>query len=209
MIQAQVLDQVGSKRSKGLSKRNNRNGNSVVAGASKPAPDLGEYSVWSADAFNQLVHKLSVRYELKNNQRTERNDPAKLAVNTKPNQLTKHFTEINNEDRNRSVPSAAKRIIESTKRIISGIKRIIDAGNRKFVKDHGDFIQETRARLEQQNQRLRGREQGKKGFDFSDGIGILKLEQREFFSQISAEINDEFQHSISKVMDEGLRRGRT
>ena len=190
----------------GLSKRNNRNGNSVVAGGSaSPAPDLGEYSVWSADAFNQLVHKLSVRYELKNNQRTERNDPAKLAVNTKPNQLTKHFTEINNEDRNRSVPSAAKRIIESTKRIISGTKRIIDAGN-QFVKDHLEFIQETRARLEQQNQRLRGREQGKKGFDFSDGIGIFKARAREFFSRFSAEINSQFQHSISKIMDEGLRR---
>ncbi len=118
----------------------------MLGAAASPAPDLGEYSVWSADAFNQLVHKLSVRYELKNNQRTERNDPAELAVNTKPNQLTKHFTEINNEDEIDQYLAQQKRIIESTKRIISGTKRIIDAGS-QFVKDHLEFIQETRARV--------------------------------------------------------------
>lgn len=40
----------------------------------------------------------------------------------------------------------------------------------------------------------------KEGINFSDGIGIFKARAREFFSRFSAEINSQFQHSISYQM---------
>lgn len=187
-----------------LSKRNNRNGNSVVAGVSaSQAPDLGEYSVWSADAFNQLVHKLSVRYELKNNQRPKRNDPTKLAVNTKPTQLPEHFTEINNEDRNRSIPSAAKRIIESTKQIVSGTKRLIDATSR-LIKERLELLRQAESRLEQQNQQLGNRERNEEEINFSDEIGAVKTRTRNIFRKISDSITHQLEQAISRAMDESL-----
>ena len=169
-----------------------------IAVASSQAYDMGSYSIWSADAFNELIYNLSVQYELKNNQRPKRNDPTKLAVNTKPNQLPEHFTEINNEDRNRSVPSRTKLLADATNRIIAGASQ--------FIKNHLGFLQDAGTRLEQQNQRFREREPNKKGFDFADEIGNFTARTRKFFSRISTEINNQFHLSISKVMDEGLRR---
>ncbi|MFX5168765.1 relaxase/mobilization nuclease domain-containing protein [Acinetobacter baumannii] len=169
-----------------------------IAVASSQAHDMGSYSIWSADAFNELIYNLSVQYELKNNQRPKRNDPTKLAVNTKPNQLPEHFTEINNEDRNRSVPSRTKLLADATNRIIAGASQ--------FIKNHLGFLQDAGTRLEQQNQRFREREPNKKGFDFADEIGNFTARTRKFFSRISTEINNQFHLSISKVMDEGLRR---
>ena len=128
----------------------------------------------------------------------KRNDPTKLAVNTKPNQLPEHFTEINNEDRNRSVPSRTKLLADATNRIIAGASQ--------FIKNHLGFLQDAGTRLEQQNQRFREREPNKKGFDFADEIGNFTARTRKFFSRISTEINNQFHLSISKVMDEGLRR---
>lgn len=169
-----------------------------IAVASSQAHDMGSYSIWSADAFNELIYNLSVQYELKNNQRPKRNDPTKLAVNTKPNQLPEHFTEINNEDRNRSVPSRTKLLADATNRIIAGASQ--------FIKNHLGFLQDAGTRLEQQNQRFREREPNKKGFDFADEIGNFTARTRKFFSRISTEINNQFHLSISKVMDESLRR---
>ncbi|MDV5263239.1 hypothetical protein [Acinetobacter baumannii] len=81
MIQAQVLDQVRQAIKDCQSEIIETEIQSLL-GAQQAQHLTWASTVWSADAFNQLVHKLSVRYELKNNQRTERNDPAKLAVNT-------------------------------------------------------------------------------------------------------------------------------
>ncbi|RSF45159.1 relaxase/mobilization nuclease domain-containing protein [Acinetobacter baumannii] len=159
---------------------------------------IGSYSGWSADAFNEFIYNLSVQYKPKDNPSAKRNDSTEFTKNTKSNQYFEQPKEISDADRNRLLPSRTKRIIEST-------KRLLDAG-KQFIKDHLGFIQETTTRLEQQNQQLGRGERNKEGINFSDEIGIFKARAREFFSRFSAEINSQFQHSISKVMDEGLRR---
>ncbi|MEQ1351947.1 hypothetical protein ABLU18_14325 [Acinetobacter junii] len=174
-----------------------------IAVASSQAHDMGSYSVWSADAFNELIYNLSVQYELKNNQRPKRNDPAKFAVNTKPNQLLEQHTEISDADRNRPVPSPAKRIIESTKQIVSGTKRLIDATSR-LIKERLELLRQAESRLEQQNQQLGNRERNEEGINFSDEIGAFKTRTRQIFRGISAKIIKQLEQSISSAMDESL-----
>ncbi|WP_159124377.1 relaxase/mobilization nuclease domain-containing protein [Acinetobacter variabilis] len=170
----------------------------TITVAESQVRDIGSYSGWSADAFNEFIYNLSVQYKPKDNPSAKRNDSTEFTNNTKSNQYFEQPKEISDADRNRLLPSRTKRIIEST-------KRLLDAG-KQFIKDHLGFIQETTTRLEQQNQQLGKAERNKEGINFSDEIGIFKARAREFFSRISTEINNQFQQSISRAMDESLRK---
>ena len=185
-------------------KRANRDWNSVAIKLSKSQThDMGEYSFWGADDFNQFLYDLSVQYKPKNHPSTKRNDSTEFTNNSEPTQLPKQFTEISYADRDRPIFDRAKRLVESTKQIVSRTKRLVESTNR-FITDYLKLIQRARTKLKQQNPQLGNRERNDEKINFSDEIGAFKTRTRQIFRGISAKIIKQLEQSISSAMDESL-----
>ena len=185
-------------------KRANRDWNSVAIKLSKSQThDMGEYSFWGADDFNQFLYDLSVQYKPKNHPSTKRNDSTEFTNNSEPTQLPKQFTEISYADRDRPIFDRAKRLVESTKQIVSRTKRLVESTNR-FITDYLKLIQRARTKLKQQNPQLGNRERNDEKINFSDEIGAFKTRTRQIFGGISAKIIKQLEQSTSEAMDASL-----
>lgn len=133
-------------------KRTDRDRNSVATKLSKSKThDMGEYSSWTVDSFNQFLYQLSVQYKPKDDQSTKRNDPTKCKNNNQPTELPEQPAgEISHADRNRPVFSRAKRLVSGAKCLISRAKQLIESTG-QFIKDHLGHIQASRAGIEGPN----------------------------------------------------------
>ena len=186
-------------------KRANRDRNSVVIKLSKSQThDMGEYSFWGADDFNQFLYDLSVQYKPKNHPSTKRNDSTEFTNNSEPAQLPKQFTEISYADRDRPIFDRAKRLVESTKQLVSRTKRSLESTG-QFIKEYFDHLQRSRAEFNGQNQQLELRERSSTSLDFGYESRTFKARAGRIFGAITASISRKLENPIANAIDDSIK----
>ena len=186
-------------------KRANRDRNSVVIKLSKSQThDMGEYSFWGADDFNQFLYDLSVQYKPKNHPSTKRNDSTEFTNNSEPTQLPKQHTEISYADRDRPIFDRAKRLVESTKQLVSRTKRSLESTG-QFIKEYFDHLQRSRAEFKGQNQQLELRERSSTSLDFGYESRTFKARAGRIFGAITASISRKLENPVTNAINDSIK----
>ena len=186
-------------------KRANRDRNSVAIKLSKSQThDMGEYSFWGADDFNQFLYDLSVQYKPKNHPSTKRNDSTEFTNNSEPTQLPKQFTEISYADRDRPIFDRAKRLVESTKQLVSRTKRSLESTG-QFIKEYFDHLQRSRAEFKGQNQQLELRERSSTSLDFGYESRTFKARAGRIFGAITASISRKLENPVTNAINDSIK----
>ena len=186
-------------------KRANRDRNSVAIKLSKSQiHDMGEYSFWGADDFNQFLYDLSVQYKPKNHPSTKRNDSTEFTNNSEPTQLPKQFTEISYADRDRPIFDRAKRLVESTKQLVSRTKRSLESTG-QFIKEYFDHLQRSRAEFKGQNQQLELRERSSTSLDFGYESRTFKARAGRIFGAITASISRKLENPVTNAINDSIK----
>ena len=186
-------------------KRANRDRNSVAIKLSKSQiHDMGEYSFWGADDFNQFLYDLSVQYKPKNHPSTKRNDSTEFTNNSEPTQLPKQHTEISYADRDRPIFDRAKRLVESTKQLVSRTKRSLESTG-QFIKEYFDHLQRSRAEFKGQNQQLELRERSSTSLDFGYESRTFKARAGRIFGAITASISRKLENPVTNAINDSIK----
>ena len=186
-------------------KRANRDRNSVAIKLSKSQThDMGEYSFWGADDFNQFLYDLSVQYKPKNHPSTKRNDSTEFTNNSEPTQLPKQHTEISYADRDRPIFDRAKRLVESTKQLVSRTKRSLESTG-QFIKEYFDHLQRSRAEFKGQNQQLELRERSSTSLDFGYESRTFKARAGRIFGAITASISRKLENPVTNAINDSIK----
>ena len=186
-------------------KRANRDWNSVAIKLSKSQThDMGEYSFWGADDFNQFLYDLSVQYKPKNHPSTKRNDSTEFTNNSEPTQLPKQHTEISYADRDRPIFDRAKRLVESTKQLVSRTKRSLESTG-QFIKEYFDHLQRSRAEFNGQNQQLELRERSSTSLDFGYESRTFKARAGRIFGAITASISRKLENPVTNAINDSIK----
>ena len=186
-------------------KRANRDWNSVAIKLSKSQThDMGEYSFWGADDFNQFLYDLSVQYKPKNHPSTKRNDSTEFTNNSEPTQLPKQHTEISYADRDRPIFDRAKRLVESTKQLVSRTKRSLESTG-QFIKEYFDHLQRSRAEFKGQNQQLELRERSSTSLDFGYESRTFKARAGRIFGAITASISRKLENPVTNAINDSIK----
>ena len=186
-------------------KRANRDWNSVAIKLSKSQThDMGEYSFWGADDFNQFLYDLSVQYKPKNHPSTKRNDSTEFTNNSEPTQLPKQHTEISYADRDRPIFDRAKRLVESTKQLVSRTKRSLESTG-QFIKEYFDHLQRSRAEFKGQNQQLELRERSSTSINFGYESRTFKARAGRIFGAITASISRKLENPVTNAINDSIK----
>ena len=161
----------------------------------------GDSDIYSVDAFNQFLFRLSSTNQPKNNRSTKANDSTERTNDHKPNQLFEQSKEIKHADRNRPLFDRAKQLIDATKQLVSGAKQSFDSTSR-FIKDHLDRLQRSRAEITGQNQHFEIGETGTTSLDLGTKNQLSKIEQGKF----SEQLQQTFQENLKTQLQTQLAR---
>ena len=164
----------------------------------------GDSDIYSVDAFNQFLFRLSSTNQPKNNRSTKANDSTERTNDHKPNQLFEQSTEIRHADRNRPLFDRAKQLIDATKQLVSGAKQSFDSTSR-FIKDHLDRLQRSRAGITGQNQHFAGGETGTTRLDLGTKRRIIQNRTGQFFAGFTAELSTQLNEPITNAINTSLK----
>ena len=160
--------------------------------------------IYSVDAFNQFLFRLSSTNQPKNNRSSKANDSTERTNDHKPNQLFEQSTEIRHADRNRPLFDRAKQLIDATKQLVSRAKQGFESTNR-FIKDHFERLQRSRAEFKKQNQQLVSRERSSTSFDFDTESRAFKARTGQLFGAITARISSKSAKPIADAINTSLK----
>ena len=164
----------------------------------------GDSDIYSVDAFNQFLFRLSSTNQPKNNRSTKANDSTERTNDHKPNQLFEQSTEIRHADRNRPLFDRAKQLIDATKQLVSGAKQSFDSTSR-FIKDHLDRLQRSRAGITGQNQHFAGGETGTTSLDLGTQRRIIQNRTGQLFGAVTANISGKLENPITNAINTSLK----
>ena len=165
----------------------------------------GDSDIFSVDAFNQFLFRLSSTNQPKNNRSTKANDSTERTNDHKPNQLFEQSTEIRHADRNRPLFDRAKQLIDATKQLVSGAKQSFDSTSR-FIKDYLDRLQRSRAGITGQNQHFTVGETGTTSLNLSTQRRIIQNRAGQFFTGFTAELSTQLNEPITDTINTSLKR---
>lgn len=163
----------------------------------------GDSDIFSVDAFNQFLFRLSSTSQPKNNRSTKANDSTERTNDHKPNQLFEQSTEIRHADRNRPLFDRAKQLIDATKQLVSRAKQGFESTSR-FIKDHLDRLQRSRARITGQNQHFAIGETGTTSLDLGTQNRAIQNRARQLFGAVTANISGKLENPITNAISESI-----
>ena len=146
--------------------------------------------IYSVDAFNQFLFRLSNKKQSENHRSTKANNSTECTSDNKPNQLLKQPTEIRHADRNRPIFDRAKRGFESTYR---------------FIKDHLDRLQRSRAGITGQNQHFAVGERGTTSLDLGTQRRVIQNRTGQFFAGFTAKLSKQLNEPITNAINTSLK----
>ena len=160
--------------------------------------------IYSVDAFNQFLFRLSNKKQSENHRSTKANNSTECTSDNKPNQLLKQPTEIRHADRNRPIFDRAKQLIDATKQLVSRAKRGFESTNR-FIKDHLDRLQRSRAGITGQNQHFAVGERGTTSLDLGTQRRVIQNRTGQFFAGFTAELSKQLNEPITNAINTSLK----
>ena len=163
----------------------------------------GDSDIYSVDAFNQFLFRLSSTNQPKNNRSTKANDSTERTSDNKPNQLFEQPTEIRHAERNRPFFDRAKQLIDSTKQLVSGAKQGFESTSR-FIKDHLDRLQRSRAGITGQNQHFAIGETGTTSLDLGTQSRAIQNRAGQLFGAVTANISGKLENPITNAISESI-----
>ena len=163
----------------------------------------GDSDIYSVDAFNQFLFRLSSTNQPKNNRSTKANDSTERTNDHKPNQLFEQSTEIRHADRNRPLFDRAKQLIDATKQLVSRAKQGFESTSR-FIKDHLDRLQRSRARITGQNQHFAIGETGTTSLDLGTQNRAIQNRAGQLFGAVTANISGKLENPITNAISESI-----
>ena len=165
----------------------------------------GDSDIFSVDAFNQFLFRLSSTNQPKNNRSTKANYSTERTSDNKPNQLFEQPTEIRHADRNRPLFDRAKQLIDATKQLVSGAKQGFESTSR-FIKNHLDRLQRSRAGITGQNQNFAGGEAGTTSLDLGTQRRIIQNRTGQFFAGFTAKLSSQLNEPITNAINKSLKQ---
>ena len=165
----------------------------------------GDSDIYSVDAFNQFLFRLSSTNQPKNNRSTKANYSTERTSDNKPNQLFEQPTEIRHADRNRPLFDRAKQLIDATKQLVSGAKQGFESTSR-FIKNHLDRLQRSRAGITGQNQNFARGEAGTTSLDLGTQRRIIQNRTGQFFAGITAKLSSQLNEPITNAINKSLKQ---
>jgi hypothetical protein len=160
--------------------------------------------IYSVDAFNQFLFRLSNKKQSENHRSTKANNSTECTSDNKPNQLLKQPTEIRHADRNRPIFDRAKQLIDATKQLVSRAKRGFESTNR-FIKDHLDRLQRSRAGITGQNQHFAVGERGTTSLDLGTQRRVIQNRTGQFFAGFTAKLSKQLNEPITNAINTSLK----
>ena len=164
----------------------------------------GDSDIYSVDAFNQFLFRLSSSNQPKNNRSTRANDSTEFTSDYKPDQLLETNTELDHADRNRPIFDRAKQLIDATKQLISRAKQGFESTSR-FIKDHLDRLQRSRAEITGQNQYLAVGERGTTSLDLGAQRRAIQNRAGQFFAGFTAKLSKQLNEPITNAINTSLK----
>ena len=164
----------------------------------------GDSDIYSVDAFNQFLFRLSSTNQPKNNRSTKANDSTERTNDHKPNQLFEQSTEIRHADRNRPLFDRAKQLIDATKQLVSRAKQGFESTSR-FIKDHLDRLQRSRAEITGQNQHFAVGETGTTSLDLGTQRRVIQNRTGQFFAGFTAKLSKQLNEPITNAINTSLK----
>ena len=165
----------------------------------------GDSDIYSVDAFNQFLFRLSSSNQPKNNRSTRANDSTEFTGDYQSDQLLETNTELDHADRNRPIFDRAKQLIDATKQLISRAKQGFESTSR-FIKDHLDRLQRSRAEITGQNQYLAVGERGTTSLDLGAQRRAIQNRAGQFFTGFTAELSTQLNEPITDTINTSLKR---
>ena len=164
----------------------------------------GDSDIYSVDAFNQFLFRLSSTNQPKNNRSTKANDSTERTSDNKPNQLFEQPTEIRHAERNRPFFDRAKQLIDSTKQLVSGAKQGFESTSR-FIKDHLDRLQRSRAEITGQNQHFAIGETDTTSLDLGTQRRVIQNRTGQFFGAVTAKLSNQLNEPITNAINTSVK----
>ena len=160
--------------------------------------------IYSVDAFNQFLFRLSNKKQSENHRSTKANNSTECTSDNKPNQLLETNTELDHADRNRPIFDRAKQLIDATKQLISRAKQGFESTSR-FIKDHLDRLQRSRAEITGQNQYLAVGERGTTSLDLGAQRRAIQNRAGQFFAGFTAKLSKQLNEPITNAINTSLK----
>ena len=164
----------------------------------------GDSDIYSVDAFNQFLFRLSSSNQPKNNRSTRANDSTEFTGDYQSDQLLETNTELDHADRNRPIFDRAKQLIDATKQLVSRAKQGFESTSR-FIKDHLDRLQRSRAGITGQNQHFAGGETGTTSLDLGTQRRIIQNRTGQLFAAVTANISGKLENPITNAINTSLK----
>ena len=164
----------------------------------------GDSDIYSVDAFNQFLFRLSSSNQPKNNRSTRANDSTEFTGDYQSDQLLETNTELDHADRNRPIFDRAKQLIDATKQLVSRAKQGFESTSR-FIKDHLDRLQRSRAGITGQNQHFAVGETGTTSLDLGAQRRVIQNRAGEFFAGFTAKLSKQLNEPITNAINTSLK----
>ena len=164
----------------------------------------GDSDIYSVDAFNQFLFRLSSSNQPKNNRSTRANDSTEFTGDYQSDQLLETNTELDHADRNRPIFDRAKQLIDATKQLVSRAKQGFESTSR-FIKDHLDRLQRSRAEITGQNQYLAVGERGTTSLDLGAQRRAIQNRAGQFFAGFTAKLSKQLNEPITNAINTSLK----
>ena len=164
----------------------------------------GDSDIYSVDAFNQFLFRLSSSNQPKNNRSTRANDSTEFTGDYQSDQLLETNTELDHADRNRPIFDRAKQLIDATKQLISRAKQGFESTSR-FIKDHLDRLQRSRAGITGQNQHFAVGETGTTSLDLGAQRRVIQNRTGQFFAGFTAKLSKQLNEPITNAINTSLK----
>ena len=160
--------------------------------------------IYSVDAFNQFLFRLSNKKQSENHRSTKANNSTECTSDNKPNQLLETNTELDHADRNRPIFDRAKQLIDATKQLVSRAKQGFESTSR-FIKDHLDRLQRSRAGITGQNQHFAVGETGTTSLDLGTQRRVIQNRTGQFFAGFTAKLSKQLNEPITNAINTSLK----
>ena len=164
----------------------------------------GDSDIYSVDAFNQFLFRLSSSNQPKNNRSTRANDSTEFTGDYQSDQLLETNTELDHADRNRPIFDRAKQLIDATKQLVSRAKQGFESTSR-FIKDHLDRLQRSRAGITGQNQHFAVGERGTTSLDLGTQRRVIQNRTGQFFAGFTAKLSKQLNEPITNAINTSLK----
>ena len=164
----------------------------------------GDSDIYSVDAFNQFLFRLSSSNQPKNNRSTRANDSTEFTGDYQSDQLLETNTELDHADRNRPIFDRAKQLIDATKQLVSRAKQGFESTSR-FIKDHLDRLQRSRAGITGQNQHFAVGETGTTSLDLGTQRRVIQNRAGQFFAGFTAKLSKQLNEPITNAINTSLK----